>query len=72
MLQFLSRRDFAVRLPNGSLAEVKFNGNNKHLAGLEMGKNPIGGAFGMTFGVPSDMWELIKNSINQTLELLTV
>lgn len=51
---------FAVRLPNGSLAEVKFNGNNKHLAGLEMGKNPIGGAFGMTFGVPSDMWELIK------------
>lgn len=51
---------FAVRLPNGSLAEVKFNGNNKHLAGLEMGKNPIGGAFGMTFGVPADMWELIK------------
>lgn len=51
---------FVVRLPNGSMAEVKLNGNNKHLAGLEMGKNPSGGAFGMTFGVPSDMWELIK------------
>lgn len=51
---------YIVRLPNGSLAKVTLTGNNARERGKDMGVNPKGGAYGMTFGVPAEMWELIK------------